>query len=280
MSEWQLIQEIIEQGLILSLVTCAVFLSSRVMRFDDLTVEGSFTAGGAFAVLSLSAGLSPWVTLLLPPIVGFAAGSVTGFLHTRLRMTPMLSGVSTSTALFSLNLVLVGSNHSLAHSDTVFSTLPYPGVTRLLLLAGVIIAAFTAVKWLLRTEVGLVMRACGENSAFVRALGKSPERYKTATLGLANSLTALAGALFVQWAGFFSLTASVGMFVTGMSSLILGTLFSPRFGLLLILGAMIYQGAFALAIQTGLDPRWNYLLKALLVVLFLQLQRRRVACSA
>lgn len=268
--EWSVLMEILQQGLVFSLVTMGVYVTSRVIRFDDLTVEGSFANGGAVGALCTLSFGSGWLVIPVALLAGGLCGAITSLLHGKLRMNSLLAGICTSTAVFSINLVLAGASLSVPSTS-----LTHP--LTLLMLVGI---ALVGVRLLLRTDVGFLMRAAGENPSLVRRLGKDPERYKMIALILANSLTALGGALFVQLVGFFSITGSIGTLIAGLASVILGTLFSPRLGVGLIVGTLLYQGSFALAIELGMDPRWNSFVKAALIVILMQLQPRRAVCSA
>jgi putative tryptophan/tyrosine transport system permease protein len=270
---WALLLEIAQQGLIFSLVAIAVYLTSRVSRFDDLSIEGSFLLGGAATAAAVTLLVSPVLALPLSVLVGASTGAFTAFLHVRLGMNSLLSGICVTTAAFSIGLILAGANVPLPAAAARWLVHPIALVT-------IAVGALLAVRWLLQTEIGLLLRAAGENPDVVRRLGKSPERFKIVALSLAGGLTGLAGSLFVQLSGFFSITGSVGTLVAGMASLILGTLFSSRLGWGILAGACLYQATFALALALGMDPRWNALVKALLIVLLIQLAQRRIRCFA
>lgn len=262
-----LILSIIEQGLIYSLVVMAVFLTSRVIRFDDLTVEGSFGLGGALTSLVFLFGLSPWLSIPVALIGGACCGLLTGLLHTRLNLNNLISGLVVTTGLFSIALRIAGSNVALAEEATLFSRLP-----ALPLLAMIVLGAWAGLALLLRSEVGLLLRTVGCNPQMITNLGRSVANYKIVALVIANSLTAMAGALFVQWCGFFSITSNVGTLIIGLAGLILGEAIRPRCGWSLICGAILYQALFALTVEMHLSPVWNNLIKAGLIVILIQLK--------
>ncbi|MDP1608754.1 MAG: hypothetical protein Q8L98_05525 [Chlamydiales bacterium] len=261
-------------GLIYSFVVMGVYLSSRVIKFDDLTTEGGFGFGGAITALSIVSGLSPWITLPIAMLGGALAGSVTGLLHTKMKMNNLISGLVVTTALFSICLKLASSNLPLPESGTIFPKTPLLSICLLLILVTIV---YLGIRKLLRSELGLLFIAVGSNPQIVTSLGKSVDHYKIAGLAIANSLTALAGALFVQWSGLFSITGSVGTLVTGIAGLILAELVKPKFGLSLILGAILYQALFAITIEFELQPIWNNLIKAVLIVVLIQLKPRKEA---
>ena len=263
---------VILQGLIYSFVVMGVYLSSRIIKFDDLTTEGGFGLGGALTALFIVAGLSPWQTLPLAMAGGALAGSLTGLLHTKMRMNNLISGLVVTTALFSICLKLASSNLPLPENSSIFPATPLPSICLLGLLVAI---AYLGIRRLLHSELGLLFTAVGSNPQIVTSLGKSVDGYKIAGLAIANSLTALAGSLFVQWSGFFSITGNVGTLVTGIAGLILAELVSRRFSPGLILGAILYQALFAITIELELQPIWNNLIKAVLIVILIQLSPRK-----
>jgi len=259
------------QGCIYSLVVMGVYLSSRVIQFDDLTTEGSFGFGGAIAAVVILWGGPIWLALVLSLIGGAAAGSLTGILHTKMKMNNLICGLIVTTALFSVCLKLAGANVSLheKHSLLWIQDNLFIAGAFLLALAGI---AYFGIRTLLRSEIGLILKAVGSNPQMAVSLGKSVDGYKIFGLSTANALTALAGSLFVQWNGFFSITGNIGTLVIGLTGLILGEMIKPSFGIGLLLGAIIYQAIFAVVIELELQPLWNNLIKAALIVVLIQLK--------
>lgn len=267
-----LLLHVVLQGLLYSLVVMGVYLSSRVIAFDDLTTEGSFGIGGALAAVVGLMGVSGWLALPAAMAGGLLSGAATAWLHTKLKMNNLISGLVVTTALFSVCLKLAGSNAALPSEACPWASwsLP-PRLSSWLVIGAVVTMAYMSVRMLLRSEIGLVLRALGNNPQVVISLGKSVDGYKIAGLAIANGLTAIAGALFVLWNGFFSITASVGTLVIGLAGLILGEVIHARFSWGLIAGAILYQALFALTIELELDPVWNNLVKAVLIVLLIQI---------
>lgn len=269
-----LLLNIIEQGLIYSLVVMSVFLTSRVIRFDDLTVEGSFGLGGALTSLVFSLGLSPYLCIPIAFVGGMCCGLVTGLLHTHFKLNNLISGLVVTTGLFSIALCVAGSNVVLSEDGNLFSTLPaFP------LLAGIVLCVWAFIFLLLRSEIGLLLRTIGCNPQMITNLGRSVANYKILALMISNSLTAIAGALFVQWCGFFSITSNVGTLIIGLAGLILGeAIYSGCLGSL-ICGAILYQALFAFTIEMHMSPIWNNLIKAGLIVVLIQLKsEKKIIC--
>lgn len=263
-----MIATIIIQGLIFSLVAIAVYLTSRVIKKDDLTTEGSFGLGSAVTALVLQHSLQPMLALVLACLAGALSGLVTGILHTRLAMNHLMAGLATTTACFSLSLALASANAIIDGQTTVFAMVAHfsQPLSDMLVVLAASASVLMLVRWLLRTEVGQFMRASGDNPAMVVALGKSEARYYGITFMLANSITALAGSLFVQWSGFFSITGSMGVLVTGLASLMLAELFGKKLSPVILASALGYQAILALSLALGVPPVWNNLIKALIMI--------------
>lgn len=260
------------QGLIYSIVVMGVYLSSRVIRFDDLTTEGSFGLGGALTAICIVSNFPAWLTLPLSMLGGACAGALTGILHTKCKMNNLISGLVVTTALFSVCLKLASSNLPLPEGGSIFPKSLFLSLGLLSLIAAFV---YLGIKKILSSELGLLFTAVGSNPQIVTSLSKSVDGYKIAGLSLANSLTALAGALFVQWSGFFSITGNIGTLVTGIAGLILAEMIRPKFGISLLFGAILYQIIFVLTIELELPPVWNNLIKAALIVLFIQLKPKK-----
>jgi putative tryptophan/tyrosine transport system permease protein len=264
---------ILLQGSIYSLVVMGVYLSSRVVQFDDLTTEGSFGIGGALSAVTVLSGGPLWMALCFSWLGGLLSGAATGILHTKLRMNHLICGLVVTTALFSVCLKLTGANVVLNQNSSILNHAN--PLVPLSFAVGLAAVVYLAVRTLLKSEVGLVLKAAGSNPQMALALGKSVDGYKILGLAAANSLTAFAGALFVQWNGFFSITGNIGTLVIGLTGLILGEMIRPSFGWNLILGAFLYQALFAAVIELQMEPLWNNLIKAVLIVLLIQLKPRK-----
>jgi putative ABC transport system permease protein len=272
--EWLIIQGIVERGLIFSLCVIGIYITSRIIRFDDLSLEGSFGLGGALMALLLTRGIH-W-TLALPIVImsGALAGIATGLLHTQLKLNNLISGIVVTTALFSINLKIAGSNMVLGSKATIFDILPTSLATsKIVLLAPLIIGILFTIQWLLKTEFGFLIHAVGDNGQMLTNLGKNAHTYTIAALALSNGITAFAGALFVQYIGYFSIWASVGILIIGLAGLILSETVGKGFGFNLLLGAIIYQAIIAATFEFNVDPEWNKLITALLIILMIALKK-------
>lgn len=272
----EIAQNTIELGLIYALVVMAVYLTSRVIHFDDLTVEGSFATGGAITALCLTNHLPPLLTIPICLIIGGCVGLGTGALHTTLGINNLVSGLIVTTAMFSINLKTAGSNVSFAATPTLFSSLnTHVGTLGTsIAIVPLCLMFLMLLKWFLQTEIGFLLKAVGCNQQMLTNLGKNIHTYKIIGLAVANALTALAGSLFVQYTGFFSITGSIGTFIIALAGLMLGEIIKKGLGVGLLIGSIVYQSIFAITIGLNMDPVWNKLITACIMILLLMLQRR------
>lgn len=272
-----LILSIVHQGLIFSLVAMAVFMTSRVINKDDLSVEGTFGFGGALSAVLITSGASAWLALFMSALAGFLLGSLTGILYTRLKMNHLMAGLVTTTACFSLSLALASANKNIPYELSIFAhwwNLSEPQGETLVL--GFLVILFTLLVYLLlRSQIGLVLKASGDNPDLLVHFGKSKSFYQTLGFAIANTLTALAGSLFVQWSGFFSITGNIGTLITGLASLMMAELLIRRFSWKIIIASMLYQSVFAVILWLGIAPVWNNLGKACIIILLVALSQIR-----
>lgn len=270
MSLVPIVEGVIERGLLFSLVVVAVYLTSRIIKFDDLSVEGSFGIGGAVTAACLAHDVSVFIALPLSLLAGALTGMATGLLHTKLKLNNLMSGIIVTTGLFSIALKLASSNVGIAHTTTLFSYVPHS----IILLSVLSISISGGILWLLHTEIGYMLQAVGSNERMLTTLGKDIDTYKIGCLMLANSITALAGSLFVQLVGYFSIWSNVGMLIIAMTGLILAEFVSKKITIVsLLLGAILYQAIIAATFELQLDPSWNKLVTALLLVVLLSVKK-------
>jgi len=269
----------LELGLIFSLVALGVFLSFRVLNFPDLTVDGSFPLGGAVAATLIAKGQDPFTATALATLAGAGAGLLTGWFNVKLRIMDLLAGILLMTALYSVNLRIMGKpNVPLITEPTVFTVLLpglLPGYVEVpLLLILVVIIVKLLLDWFLSSEVGLAMRATGANPRMARAQGVATGRSKMAGLALSNALVSLAGALFAQSQGGADISMGIGTIVIGLAAVIIGENILPARRLIwltlaVILGAVLYRFFIALALNSnlaGLQAQDLNLVTALLVI--------------
>ena len=286
-SAWRFWLSALVLGLAFSALAWGVYIASRVLRFPDITPDGSFPLGAAVAATLIYGGTDPLIATIVAFFAGMGAGYVTGVLHTRLRVTELLSGILVMTALYSVNLHVMGrSNISLLDRATLVTrmhavlprTAVWSGDTSfgvVFLLLTIAIGALIA--WFLRTDFGTAMRAAGDNPAMITAQGVDRRGMVELALALSNGLVAFSGALIAQYQGFADVTMGVGTLVAGMAAVILGETLKPRRArlggtiIMVAIGAIVFRALIALALRIGLNPIDLKLATAAFVLLTLAL---------
>ena len=265
-------------GLALALVALGVFVSYRLFSFPDITTDGSFTLGAVVAAVLLTAGVDPLLATLGGMAAGGLAGCTTALLHAYLGIERLLAGILVTTALASVNLVVLGrSNVPLSGVSTLLSRaesvlglpLERAGISaavageaaRLVVVLAIVALAITCLWIFFRTQLGTAMRAGGDTATMARALGRDTGGMTVAGLAIANALTALSGGLVAQYQGFADVQMGIGMVVWGMASVFLGAaLVGPvRLGGALVAtaaGSVTFRLLVAAALRAGLDPDW------------------------
>jgi len=272
----------VEVGLAFSLVALAVFLSFRVLRFPDLTVDGSFPLGAAVCATLISQGWDPFAATAMALLAGGLAGALTGWLNVGLRIMDLLAGILVMIALYSINLRVMGRpNVPLIMEPTVFSVLRSDALDDMLLRPAILLVVVVAAKLLLdaflRSQMGLAMRATGANPRMARAQGVPTGRLAVLGLAISNALCALGGALFAQSQGGADISMGIGTIVIGLAAVIVGeSLFHSRrlvwMTLAVVVGAVLYRFFVALALNAdviGLAAQDLNLITAVLVTIAL-----------
>ena len=273
----------VEVGLIYGVMALGVFLTFRVLNFPDLTVDGSFTTGAATAAVGILNGWHPVLATLAGFVTGFLAGAVTGLLHTKGRIDGLLAGILTMIALWSINLrIMGGANIPMLRQEPLFTPLRDAGIlgtwAGAAILAVLVSLLGLIVVWFLTTDLGLSLRATGDNGQMITSFGVSTDFTKTLTLALSNGFVGMCGALVGQYQGFADISMGIGLILVGLASVILGQAVLGQRMLWLavfavIVGAVIYRIIIFLALQVGLDPNDMKLITALLVIVALLVPR-------
>jgi putative tryptophan/tyrosine transport system permease protein len=284
-------------GLILSLLAFGVFISFRIFAFPDITADGSITLGGAVAGVLLVANVHPALATAAAFGAGALAGSATGILHTRFKINGLLSGILVMTALYSINLHIMGKSNLPLLSERTFASMADAaaqrwlgeasvqvigwevssrdaGVLVLALLAAIVVG--TILYLFFRTNLGTAMQAAGDNAQMIRALGVNVDNMIVLGLALSNGLIAMSGGLLVQYQGFADVQMGIGMVVWGLASIIIGeALVGVRdLGFVIIgaaMGSVLFRLIVALALRGGLDPNDLKLVTAAFVFIALVL---------
>lgn len=269
-------QGVIELGLIFGFVAYSVYISSYLIKFDNLSIEGAFGLGGALCAWMMSVGVNAWLGVSGAIVAGIVSGVMIGLLHTKLRLNHLMSGIVVTTGLFSVILKIAGSNITLGGKVTIFKSLPFILMQYQTLLVLSLMSVFLVglITWFLKTEIGFLLRAVGDGPQMLTNVGKNVDVYIALGLIISNALAALGGALFVNYVGYFSIWSSVGVLVIGLASMMLAQVFTKQFGINLFLGAIAYQMIIALTFELQLDQDWNKLVTALLIVVLIVIQKQ------
>ncbi|WPR65958.1 ABC transporter permease [Glutamicibacter protophormiae] len=273
----------VELGLIYAIMALGVYLTFRILDFPDLTVDGSFTTGAAVAAVGIVNGVNPWLATLLAFLAGMAAGAITGLLHTKGKIDGLLAGILTMIALYSINLRIMGkANTPLLGEDTLISPMRSAGIlgswTSIGIFFLVSLVLVAAVVWFLHTEMGMAMRATGDNQEMIRSFGVSTDNQKILGLALSNGLVGVSGAVVAQYQGFADVGMGIGVILIGLASVIVGqAILTQRYiwlaALAVVIGAVLYRLVIQLALVAGLEVNDMKLISAVLVVVALLLPK-------
>lgn len=290
----------VESGIIYAIMALGVYLSFRVLDFPDLTVDGSFVTGAGVAAIAIIHDVPTVIATFLALVAGFIAGCLTGILNTKGKINPLLSGILMMTALYSINLRIMGQpNVALLNEDTIFTQIRAfwsslgvdetlngmltalgventPGTWGILVIMIIITAIIKFLTdFYLKTEIGLALRATGDNEKMIRSFSANTDYLKIVGLGFSNGLVALSGALYGQYGGFADVGMGIGMIVIGLASVIIGeALFGTksimRITFAVIGGAIIYRIVVTLALRADfLDTGDMKLITSILVIIAL-----------
>ncbi|MFC4322291.1 ABC transporter permease [Litchfieldia salsa] len=295
----------VEAGIIYAIMALGVYLSFRILDFPDLTVDGSFVTGAAVSAVLIINGVNPFIATLASLVAGFLAGCITGVLHTKGKINALLSGILMMIALYSINLrIMDRSNIPLLRESTVITSLSDfwkglgldEGITSVLSSLG--LTGFIPKTWailffmlivtvgiklimdrFLKTEVGLALRATGDNKNMIRSFSANTDHLTILGLGISNALVAFSGGLIAQYNGFSDIGMGMGMIIIGLASVIIGeaifgTKTLARTTLAVIGGAIIYRIVVTIALRVDfLETGDVKLITALIVIAALVLPK-------
>ena len=270
-------------GLTLTMLGWGIYLSLKIFNIPDITTDGSYTLGAAITAIQLSHDGNWQIALLLSFIGGALAGMVTGFIHTRLRVNALLSGILVMTSLYSVNLMIMErSNIPLLQVEHIFSSiqpLNNSYVNQLLIVLMIAIIIGLLLVFMLKTDFGIAMRATGNSESMVNAMGVNTNRMKIIGLGLANALTALSGSIVAQFQQFSDINMGIGIVIFGLGAVMIGEttmdlikkqgIIWRIFGVLF--GCVIFRLIIAFTLASGADPNLLKLITALVVLVFVSI---------
>lgn len=266
-------------GLGFSSLALGIFISMRIFNIPDITTDGSFTLGGAITAVLFSNHVAVLLVLPVVFICGAAAGSITGWIHTKLKVNALLAGILVMTALYSVNLSIMGrSNIPLMNVNTMFSFFSFiidPSLQQVTVLLTFSFLMWAIVSRLLRTDFGLSMRATGNNENMIRSLGVNSDRMKMIGLALANGLIAISGFLITQIQGFADINMGIGIVILGLGSVMIGEIFLRAIHVTkitwhlfaVIAGSIIFRLILAFALSIGIDALYLKLVVAVFVLI-------------
>jgi len=271
----------LEQGFAYALVALGILVSFRVLAFPDLTVDGSFALGGAVAARLIIAGYHPLVGIIMAIICGFLAGTATGFLNTKLKINSLLAGILVMTILYSVNLRVMGrANIPLLTVKTIFTPFEEMQISRYIPIIIFFFLVTFASKIILdlffRTQIGMAMRATGDNEQMIITLGVNTDRITVLGLGISNALIALSGALIAQDQGFSDAGMGIGMIVAGLASIIIGEALIRKKSVgwltfAAVTGSVVYRLFISIGLRLGLAPTDLKMATGLMVIIALGL---------
>ena len=267
----------IGQGLIWGIMAIGVYITFRVLDFADLTVDGTLATGGATLVMSMMAGCNVYVAMLLAFLAGCLAGMITGVLNTVLGIPPILAGILTQLALYSINLRILGKANQPVSAYNYHLVASMTEVVKAIIVVAIFVVAIIAILyWFFGTEIGHAIRATGTNMNMARANGIDINLSKIIALVLSNGLVALSGALLAQYQGYADINMGRGAIVIGLAAVIIGeVLFGKIFKnfalklLAVAIGGVIYYIVMQFVISLGLNTDDLKLLTAAVVAIFL-----------
>ena len=271
----------IAQGMIWGIMALGVYITFRMLDIADLTVDGSFTTGGAVAVVLITSGVNCWLALAAATLAGLIAGLVTGILHTRLGIPAILSGILTQFALYSINLAIMGFSANRAVSVDRYALSISSRYINAALITGALIAValVSVLYWYFGTEHGSAMRATGNNPDMSKALGININSMKVIGLAISNALVAFSGGLMAQYQGFADINMGRGAIVIGLAAVIVGEVFGEMllkkrmnfYGRLLsvVSGGIIYYLVVCVALWLKINSNMLKLMTAIIVIVFL-----------
>lgn len=277
----------IAQGLMWAVLALGVYVTYKILDFADLTVDGSLATGGAVAIVSIAAGMPALVAMLFAFLAGAAAGAVTATLNTKLKIPAILSGILTMSALYSVNLHILGEKPNVSILKTastyngmfakLFSLSVIDDKNLLTIISCVLaIAVIVAIMyWFFGTEIGSAVRATGCNEKMAKAQGINTDLTKYIALMTSNGLAALSGALIAQYGFSAAVNMASGTIVIGLASVVIGELvvgnkFSFWVKLVgVVIGSVLYRLIFTIAVGLGMNTNDLKLITSVIIVLTL-----------
>lgn len=267
----------VSQGLLWGILGLGIYLTFRILKFPDMTTEGSFPLGGAVAVTLMNQGIHPILATFAGMLAGCVAGLVTGLLYTKGKIPTILAGILVMTSCNSIMLMIMGrANLGLLDIKTIQDLLPFSATTNLLVIGLLaVIFVIAGLIFFLYTKLGQAYIATGDNRDMAKSFGINTDRMEVMGLVVSNGLIALSGALISQQDGYADVSKGIGVIVIGLASIIIGeVLYSTNLTLLerlvaTVVGAILYQFLIAGVIALGFNTNYLKLFSAIILAICL-----------
>ena len=267
-----LIIDAIEEGLLFSIVSMGVYITYKILDFPDLSVDGTYPLGAAITAILLINGVNPWLAIIISAVGGAIAGGITAFLHVKLKISNLMSGILVMRALYSVNLRIMGrSNTPLFSTNTIFKNANLKSIFIIIIM---VVICKIIIDTFLKTKRGFLLIAVGDNEQVVSSLGINKNGVKVLGLMISNGLVGMAGAIQAQKYGYADVTMGQGIVVMGLATVVIGITIFGKLSLLKcttlsILGAIIYKVAIAIALRVNFNPNDLKLITAIIVIIAL-----------
>ena len=290
-----LVISVFEQGFIYAVMALGIYITYKILDFPDLTVDGSFPMGAAIAAIMITKGIPAIITLPVAFLAGGLAGLITGLIHVKLHVRDLLSGIIVMTALYSVNLWIMGkANIPLYNNETIFDNGIVNSIfvgsladfaTSIILLVIVLVVKLI-LDWYLRTKSGFMLRAVGSNARLVTSMGINKGKIKIIGLVIANGLCTLGGCLYAQEQRYADVSMGTGTMVIGLASVIIGTTLFRKVNFMsvttsVVIGSVLYKACVAVAVHFLRNANDLKLITSVLflIILVVSMDKKRKVAS-
>ena len=290
-----LVISVFEQGFIYAVMALGIYITYKILDFPDLTVDGSFPMGAAIAAIMITKGIPAIITLPVAFLAGGLAGLITGLIHVKLHVRDLLSGIIVMTALYSVNLWIMGkANIPLYSNETIFDNGivnsifvgPLADFATLIILLVIVLVVKLLLDWYLRTKSGFMLRAVGSNARLVTSMGINKGKIKIIGLVIANGLCTLGGCLYAQEQRYADVSMGTGTMVIGLASVIIGTTLFRKVNFMsvttsVVIGSVLYKACVAVAVHFLRNANDLKLITSVLflIILVVSMDKKRKVAS-
>ena len=290
-----LVISVFEQGFIYAVMALGIYITYKILDFPDLTVDGSFPMGAAIAAIMITKGIPAIITLPVAFLAGGLAGLITGLIHVKLHVRDLLSGIIVMTALYSVNLWIMGkANSPLYNNETIFDNGivnsifvgPLADFATSIILLVIVLVVKLILDWYLRTKSGFMLRAVGSNARLVTSMGINKGKIKIIGLVIANGLCTLGGCLYAQEQRYADVSMGTGTMVIGLASVIIGTTLFRKVNFMsvttsVVIGSVLYKACVAVAVHFLRNANDLKLITSVLflIILVVSMDKKRKVAS-